>query len=75
MEGRFGWLQQLCGGNYYNSVTQFPQVEKMIRLRSLVSMGYEMQEIKSIFKECNMNKSLEQQDLVSFKLSNDTNSQ
>ena len=30
-----------------------------------------MQEIKSIFKEGNMNKSLEQRDLVSFKFSND----
>ena len=71
MEERFGRWQQLCGGNYYNSVTQFLQAEMMIRLRPLVSMGYKMQEIKSIFKECNMNKSLEQQDFVSFKFSND----
>ena len=38
MEGRFGWWQ-LCGGNYYNSVTQFLQAEKMTRL---MSMGYKM---------------------------------
>ena len=31
-------------GNYYNSVTQFLQAEKTIRLRSLVSIGYNMKE-------------------------------
>ena len=80
LEGRFGLWRQLCGGNYYNSVTQFLQAEKTIRLRSLVSMGYKMHEIRTIFKECNINKSLEQHeeiktfisDLESFKFSNDS---
>ena len=60
LEGRFGWSRQLCGGNYYKSVTRFLQAEKTINLCSLVSMGGKMHEIKTIFKECNMNKSLEQ---------------
>ena len=42
LEGRFGWYRQLCGGNYYNSVIQFLQAEKTIRLRSLIDMGYDM---------------------------------
>ena len=41
LEGRFGRWRQLCGANYYNSVTQFLQAEKNIRLRSLVAIGYE----------------------------------
>ena len=45
LEGRFGWWRQLCGVNYYNSVTQFLQAEKTICLRSLVSMGYDMKKI------------------------------
>ena len=40
LEGRFGWRRQLCGGNYLNSVLQFLQAERSIRIRSLVKMGY-----------------------------------
>ena len=35
LEGLFGWYRQLCGGNYYNSVPQFLQAEKTVRIRSL----------------------------------------
>ncbi len=52
LEGRFGWYRQLAGGNYYCSVVQFLQAEKTIRLRNLVKSGYEMREIKEIFKVC-----------------------
>ena len=44
----------------------------------LLQLGYSVYvplcpwDTKSIFKECNMNKSLEQQYLVSFKFSNDS---
>ena len=44
----------------------------------LLQLGYSVYvplctwDTKSIFKECNMNKSLEQQDLASFKFSNDS---
>ena len=41
LEDRFGWYRQR-GANYYNSVTQFLQAEKTIRLRSLVNMGFDM---------------------------------
>ena len=60
LEGRFGWYHQLCGGNYYNCVLQFLQAEKTIRLRSLVSMGYDMKEINQIFSEASVNKTKEQ---------------
>jgi len=55
-----GWWRQLCGANYYNAVVQFLQAEKKIRLRSLVSMGYGIKEIKLIFEDAK-NKRSEQQ--------------
>ena len=58
LEGRFGWLRQLR--NYYNSVTRFLQAEKTIRLRSLVAIGYDISQIKSIFQVSEMNQSQEQ---------------
>ena len=67
LEGRFGWWRQLCGGNYYNAVVQFLQAEKTIRLRSLVNMGYDMNEIKSIFSDVKASKSLiQKEDIESF---------
>ena len=59
LEGRFGWYRQLCGANYYNSVTQFLQAEKTIRLRSLVNMGFDMTQIKVMFETAEINQSLE----------------
>ena len=53
IEGRFGWYRQLCGGNYYNSVPQFLQAEKIIRIRSLVKMDFDMKQIKGIFQVTN----------------------
>ena len=38
LESRFGWYRQLCATNYYNSVLQFLQCEKTIRVRSLVKI-------------------------------------
>ena len=64
LEGRFGWWRQLCGGNYYNAVVQFLQAEKTIRLRSLVNMGYDMNEIKSIFSDVKASKSLIQKEEI-----------
>ena len=45
------WWQLL-----YNAVLQFLQAEKTIRLRSLVSMGYDMKEITQIYHEANLQK-------------------
>ena len=53
LECRFGWYRQLCGANYFNSVLQFLQAEKKIRLRSLVKLGFNMSSIKDIFNESN----------------------
>ena len=80
LEGRFGWYRQLCGANYYNSVTQFLQAEKTIRLKSLVNMGFDMTQIKVMFETTEINHSLEQveeikvftSDLESFKFHNTT---
>ena len=54
LEGRFGWYRQLCGANYYNSVTQFLQAEKTVRLRSLVNMGFDFKQIKLIFEDARL---------------------
>ena len=78
LEGRFGWYRQLCGANYYNSVTRFLQAEKTIRLRSLVNMGFDMTQIRVMFETAEINQSLEQveeiklftSDLESFKFHN-----
>jgi hypothetical protein len=59
LEGRFGWFRQLCGGNYFNSVLQFLQAEKSIRIRSLVKAGYMVSEIKEIFKNSNEGEKVE----------------
>ena len=80
LEGRFGWWRQMCGGNYYNSVAQFLQAEKTIRLRSLISMGYDIQQIKKVFQLSNNERSLQQKEeikcflteLENFKVTDDS---
>ena len=70
----------MCGGNYYNSVTQFLQAEKTIRLRSLISMGYDIQQIKKVFQLSNNERSLQQKEeikcflteLENFKVTDDS---
>ena len=64
LEGRFGWYRQLCGANYFNSVLQFLQAEKSIRIRSLVKMGYLISEIKDIFHNSNNGENVEVQQCV-----------
>ena len=46
--GRFGCYRQLLGANYYNSVLQFLQIEKTIRIRSLVKMGFNLSNLRDI---------------------------
>ena len=50
LEQRFGWYRQLCGANYFNSVPQFLQAEKNIRLRNLVKVGFNIDDIKEIMQ-------------------------
>ena len=50
IESRFGWYRQLLGANYYNSVLQFLQAEKTIRVRSLVKMGFTLGDVKKYLK-------------------------
>ena len=61
LESRFGWYRQLCGANYCNTVLQFLQAVKTIRIRSLVKMGFSLSDIKGIFE----NKDTESADLDS----------
>ena len=56
MEGRFGWWS--CGGNYYDSINQFLNAEKSIRLRSRIkSNQLTVKEIREIFAENKNNRS------------------
>ena len=76
IEGRFGWLRQLCGGNYFNTVSNFLQAEKTVCVSSIVSMGINMKEIGEIYKcadECSTTQHDEDAnsfviDLQNFKL-------
>ena len=61
LEGRFGWYRQLSGANYYNSVLQFIQAKKTIRLRCLVNSGYTLKEIKDVFEIVETTRKLEMQ--------------
>ena len=54
IESRFEWHRQLLGANYYNSVLQFLQAEKTIRIRSLVKMGFNLSDIQHIFEADNL---------------------
>ena len=51
IEARFGWYRQLNGVNYFNSVLQFLQAEKTIRILALVKMGFKVTEVQEIFVE------------------------
>ena len=51
LEGRFGWYRQLCGANYFNSVLQFLQAEKKIRMLSLIRMGFSISDIQGLRNE------------------------
>ena len=52
------------GGNYFNSVLQFLQSEKTIRIRSLVKMGFEYSDVKAIFDD----SVTEDQNKISFEV-------
>ena len=56
LESRFGWWRQLSGGNYFCQVLQFLQAEKTIRLRNLVTDGYNLSDIRDVFKASNDEK-------------------
>ena len=68
IESRFGWYRQILGANYYNSVLQFLQAEKTIRIRSLVKMGFNLSDIKQIFETDDEAKSADHEEEVSLLL-------
>ena len=54
LEGRFGWDRLLAGADYYASVRQFLNAEKLVRIKSLIKFSnMNMLEIKEVFKEDN----------------------
>ena len=52
IEGHFGRLRKLAGGNYWASVRQFMKGEAVIRAKNLVSLsGFSPREVSSLVKE------------------------
>ena len=52
IEGQFGHLRKLAGGNYWASVRQFTEGEAVIRAKNLVSLsGFSPREVASLMKE------------------------
>ena len=52
IEGHFGHLRKLAGGNYWASVRQFMEGEAVIRAKNLVSLsGFYPREVASLMKE------------------------
>ena len=52
IEGHFGRLRKLAGGNYWASVRQFMEGETVIRAKNLVSLsGFSPREVASLVKE------------------------
>ena len=65
IEGRFGYLRKLAGGNYWSSVRQFLEGEAVIRAKSLVWMsGYSLGTVASEMEEARQQRHLEDAKVV-----------
>lgn len=54
IEGRFGWIRQLSGANYFVSLRQILEAEKSIRVRSLVRYSTcNMEDLRTLFGTLN----------------------
>ena len=51
IEGRFGKIRQMCGGNMFASVRQFLESERSLRLMNLANLDLPHGEIKDIFSK------------------------
>ena len=49
IEGRFGKLRQMCGGNLFASVRQFLESERSIKMMNLAHLNLEVADIDDIF--------------------------
>ena len=51
IEGRFGKLRQMNGGNLFASVRQFLESERTLKIKNLAMMDLKLSEIKDLFSE------------------------
>ena len=49
LEGRFGKLRQMCGGNLFNSVRQFLESERTLKIKNLACLDLSLSEIQETF--------------------------
>ena len=54
IEGKFGKIRQMCGGNMFASVRQFLESERTIRMMNLTKVDLSLTEINDIFSSSKM---------------------
>jgi len=57
LEGRFGKLRQMTGGNMFASVRQFLESERTLKVQNLASLDLSLAEIREVFHDSNNEKS------------------
>ena len=58
LEGRFGKLRQMAGGNMFASVRQFLESERTLKIQNLASLDLSLSEIRDMFQNGNQEKSI-----------------
>ena len=53
IEGHFGQLRQMCGGNMFASVRQFLESERSLKMMNLAKLNLETSEFQEIFMDAN----------------------
>lgn len=53
IEGRFGQLRQMCGGNMFASVRQFLESDRSLKMMNLAKLNLESSELQDVFQEAN----------------------
>ena len=65
IEGRFGYLRMLAGGNFWASVRQFFEGEAVIRVKSLVWLsGYSLGTVASVMEDACQQRRQEDAEVV-----------
>ena len=67
IEGRFGKIRQMCGGNIFASTRQFLESERSLRLMNLANLDLDHHEIKEIFSKSKQERD-ENSDELSHKI-------
>ena len=58
LEGRFGKLRQMAGGNMFASVRQFLESERTLKIQNLASLDLSLSEIWDMFQNSSQEKSI-----------------